>query len=358
MKKNIIISLFLLLLIVMIGSCARSRGYVEGLTGTLTKLTIDKTRVKINNISSSTSLSESNFLIPENLSIMNSPYCAIIDGSRLKIIKQTATTYNPVDLITNKDYITWAGNTLSNGDKVVFDWNSSGSISGITKGTEYFVIDRDVDKFKVSTTSGGSAIITTVTGTITDLTSIKLSDNTIWDVIWESYESDRDWTGNSLRLSSANNTTTLTLGSKRIANVSGTGTKVELIDGDLVIKTANGNVIWSLLSDEIKSTNAMTREYINRGSRIYQTIELDKLKKKLSNYDTYTNNLTLAEDSDRDHHNKLVELRRQMDFEIGQLNGKDGSKLAVSTNTLQSTMYLNLGITVLAASLFVLIVTR
>ena len=43
MKKNIIISLFLLLLIVMIGSCARSRGYVEGLTGTLTKLTIDNT---------------------------------------------------------------------------------------------------------------------------------------------------------------------------------------------------------------------------------------------------------------------------------------------------------------------------
>ena len=355
MKKNIIISLFLLLLIVMFGSIACSRGYVEGLyTGTLTQLTIPNDKTKINNISSTTPLSASNVLITENSSIMNSPYCTIIDSGKLKILKQTAAAdYNQVDLTTNKDFITWVGNTLSNGDKVVFDWNSSGNISGITKGTEYFVKDKDGDKFKVSTTLLGMAVI--VTGAITDLKCVKVTDNTTWDVIWDSYESNSSWTGSTqLTLSG----TELKLGNAPIATGLTGAFSLTLVDGDLVIKNTDSKVIWSLLSDEIKSTNKMTREYINRGSRIYQTLELDKLKSKLSNYDKYTNNLNLAENSDRNNHNKLVEIRRQMDFEIGQLNGKDGSKLAVSTNTLQSTMYLNLGITVLAASLFVLIATR
>ncbi len=354
MKKNIIISLFLLLLIVMFGSIACSRGYVEGFTGTLTQLTINKSRDKINNISYSKPLSESNVLILENSSIMNSPYCAIIDSGKLKILKQTAAAaYNPVDLTTNPDFITWVGNALINGDKVVFDWNSAGSISGITKGTEYLVKDKDVNKFKVSTTSGGAV---NVAGAITDLECVKVTNDTTWDVIWDSYESNSSWTG-STQLTLSGTQLALSNDNKIVTGLTGADS-LTLVDGDLVIKNTDGKVIWSLLSDEIKSTNKMTREYINRGSRIYQTLEMDKLKSKLSNYDKYTNNLNLAETSDLEIHKKLVEIRRQMDFEIGQLNGKDGSKLAVSTNTLQSTMYLNLGITVLAASLFVLIATR
>ena len=286
MKKNIIISLVLLLLIVLFGMCACSRGYSEGFAGT------------------------------------GAPETVPLSGATTTSIAKDDQSFDTTKLLSSAA-------TLATGNYVTFIDAASRSLK-IAKVTE--------------TTSEGN-------------------------VIWDSAKSNPSWKAAppataKLTLTSTGSlssyTTRLTLGSVHIVDITTTkqATELTIIDGDLVFKDVDKKVIWSLLSDEIRSTNEEVRKYINRGSRIYQSLELENLKKKLLNYETYTRNLTLTETTDRDNHNKLVELRRQMDFEIGELNGKGGSKLAVSANTLQSTMYLNLGITVLAASLFVLMVTR
>jgi hypothetical protein len=133
-----------------------------------------------------------------------------------------------------------------------------------------------------------------------------------------------------------------------------------MIDGDLVIKDASTppKVLWSLLDSELQTAKAAVNAYVGSTSNITNAVGRPALIDKLQNLDNYIKALPASTETDLAVQKTMAELRRQMDFEIGELNGKNGSKLAVSTNTLQSTMYLNLGITVLAASLFVLIVTR
>lgn len=172
--------------------------------------------------------------------------------------------------------------------------------------------------------------------------------------IWESNKSNNSWKGDKLILEG----NSLKLGDAGIASGLTDADTLALLYGDLVIKNTKGEVIWSLLADEIQTTNAMVKDYLNSGSRIDQSLKLNELTEKLKNYDNYINNLSITDEYDLNNYKELAEIRRQMDFEISQLNGKNGSKLAISTNTLQSAMYLNLGITVLAASLFVLITTR
>ncbi len=172
--------------------------------------------------------------------------------------------------------------------------------------------------------------------------------------IWESNKSNNSWKGDKLILES----NSLKLGDAGIASGLTDADTLALLYGDLVIKNKKGEVIWSLLADEIQTTNAMVEDYLKIESLIDKSRKLDELKDKLTNYEKYINNLSITDESDLNNYKELAEIRRQMDFEISQLNGKNGSKLAISTNTLQSAMYLNLGITVLAASLFVLITTR
>lgn len=54
------------------------------------------------------------------------------------------------------DLILLPGNTLANNDRVVFMWGTAPG--ALTKGTEYFVVNRTTDNFQVSLTQGGAAI--------------------------------------------------------------------------------------------------------------------------------------------------------------------------------------------------------
>lgn len=274
MKKHIIISIVIILLIVSVGSIACSRGHMEGFKG--------------------------------------------VSGGNTETLTLSSTISKPVTSVT-----------------VNTSLNNATLLGSLTKDDYVAFIDENTNSLKISKITDAGAQ---------------------GKVIWDSKKSKPSWTGNKLTLSN----TSLTIGdgdAKIAAGLSGAN-ELTFLHGDLVIKNSSDQAIWSLLSDEIQSTNLAVKEYITRGSRIYQSIELDYLKNKLANYDNYIKNLSSSTYTDKTNHKKIVEVRRQMDFEISQLNGKGGSKLAVSTTTLQSAMYLNLGITVLAASLFVLIATR
>ncbi len=68
------------------------------------------------------------------------------------------------DAGTNKINLTAHG--LSNGDRVKFRASSNGSVpGGLAEGTLYYVVGAAANDFQVSTTSGGSAIDITTTGT-------------------------------------------------------------------------------------------------------------------------------------------------------------------------------------------------
>lgn len=443
MKKNtIIISLVLLLLIVFFGSIACSRS-LEGFDATLVKAqtTIDSLQKDVNLTAS--------ILIETGKHIIESPYCVRISHlSTLQILKNKTTKVTSTITSVSSDEITWTANGLTDGDKVFF--SGAGTLTGIAKNTDYFVIDKKTNSFKISDTTGGAA--KTLTPPVGNISCTKVID-TNWEVIWESNKSNTLWVGTTLKLT----TTELQLGSAKIAtgltganalklvggdlvieDIAGISSiwtasknlleseaqslKTELtsyigggyvtydqthrtnlnnklsnydtyatalsklnsakeckpdtlivavtIDkedkfsftdgGDLVIKKTDGKIIWSLLASETKSINDDIRKYLNKGSRIYSSTELTNLNTKITNYDTYVSNLpdsSTAFDLTTEY-KELDKIRKKMDFEIGELNGKDGSKLAVSNNTLQSAMYLNVGITVLAASLFVLIATR
>ena len=270
MKKNIIISIAIILLIVMFGMCACSRGYMEGFT-----------------------LAE----LPTSTNVTQK-----IDIS------------NP---LTSKALI-------------------NANATTITDATFAAFIDTTSTSLNIAKKNGSS-----------------------WTVVWDSKKSNASWTGSKLTLAVLNGSTTLKLDSVTIANVTGAGDKVELtIDGDLVIKTGE-KVIWSLFASEFESAKTAAYAYMNRGSYIYQEMDVDRLKTKLINFENYVSATTsTTQGADEAIHKQIIDLRRQMDFEINEINGKGGSKLAISTTTLQSTIYLNIGITVLAISLIALLISR
>lgn len=74
----------------------------------------------------------------------------------------TVTANNATDIIT------LSGNTLVNGNQIVF---AAGTIpTGLTAGTVYFVINQSGNNFQVSTTSGGSAVNFTTNGATVTVT--------------------------------------------------------------------------------------------------------------------------------------------------------------------------------------------
>ena len=278
MKKNIIISLFLLLLIVMFGSCACSRGYSEGFTGSGS---------------------------PETVSLSDtSPLIISLD--------KDATNFDITKLLSSAA-------TLAVNNYVAFIDTTSRSLK-IAKVT--------------NTTSLGN-------------------------VIWDSFKSNPSWKTSTSSTDKLSLTASgLTIGTATIVSGLTNATTLAIFEGDLVIRDASSNVLWSLLDSELQSAKAAVNAYVGSTSNITNGVGLQDLTAKLQNLDNYIKALPATTTTDLAAQKTMAELRRQMDFEIGELNGNGGSKLAVSTNTLQSTMYLNLGITVLAASLFVLIVTR
>lgn len=61
-----------------------------------------------------------------------------------------------LDLVANT--FTKSGHGLSDGDKVVYDVNGGGAVTGITSGAALFVRGVSGDDFELSLTSGGAAI--------------------------------------------------------------------------------------------------------------------------------------------------------------------------------------------------------
>ena len=202
--------------------------------------------------------------------------------------------------------------------------------------------------------------------------ALKIAKNVLgtWTVIWSSELSDPDWIGESVTFESAIATESakIKIGTNNIIIGSASvGTSAKLTNnGDLVIvKTVSGNndvTLWSLASHELKSTKTQLNEYLNRGSRIYASTELESLKKKLTNFSKY---ITAIAPTDIEQiaelkkaHAMIVQARHQMDFDLSELNGVANSKVVSSQNGLNSSLYVNLMATTLVAGLFILIATR
>lgn len=101
------------------------------------------------------------------------------DTGQIALIAAEATDYNyPFKLafddappvksatvtmtIASPGVVSWAGHTLVNGDKVKF--STTGALpTGLTAGTEYFVVGAAGGTFNVAATAGGAAIVTSGT---------------------------------------------------------------------------------------------------------------------------------------------------------------------------------------------------
>ena len=73
-----------------------------------------------------------------------------------------ATSTDVVD--TTNNTITHAGHHFVDGDKLNYRDGGGTAIAGLTDEGEYFVVSRTADTFKLSATSGGSAISLTAVG--------------------------------------------------------------------------------------------------------------------------------------------------------------------------------------------------
>ena len=309
MKKNVILSLVFITLILLIGFCACSceHNYMEGFTQTNTgtnpitySYNIPFATTPITSITAS-ELTTTNVLIESTeTALVNSDYCAILDNTSAKrglmILK-----------------------VISHGSPAV-----EASLDGVTPA--------------VITEPGN------------------------WQVIWASINSNTTWFGSPLTLAS----TGLTIGGNNIiANFNSDGTDalaLTLVDGDLLIKKGT-KVVWSLLDSELNSAKSEVETYMKSNETVRGTLNA-KLRNKLQNLNTYyegiKETLTASDElaNNLTNYQKMVDIRHKMDFELSEINGTSGSKLNISQTTLQSTMYVNLAISVLAASLFVLIYSR
>jgi hypothetical protein len=191
-----------------------------------------------------------------------------------------------------------------------------------------------------------------------DILKIAKNVSGIWKVIWRSELSDSKWKGTSVAFANEK----ITIGAESIGSATGgTGAKLTS-NGDLVIVKAGDVIVWSLVSQELQSSKTQLDEYLNRGSRIYESIELVELKKKLINYNEYINAVAPTDNVQSDNlkkaHEMIVQVRHQMDFDLAELNGVANSKVVSSQNGLNSSLYANLMATTLVAGLFILIATR
>ena len=89
----------------------------------------------------------------------------VSDGSLIAGTSSSSTTVagSSVTADNTTDFITLSGNTLVNGDTVVF--GATTIPTGLATGTVYYVVNQSGNTFQVSTTSGGSAVNFTSNGT-------------------------------------------------------------------------------------------------------------------------------------------------------------------------------------------------
>ncbi len=202
-----------------------------------------------------------------------------------------------------------------------------------------------------------------------------------WKVIWSSELSNFTWKGSTVNFAEATSSgpakikigdITIGSGGTSTNHPTSIGTSAKLTaEGDLVIvktpsssSSTNDIILWSLVSHELKSSKELLNEYLNRGSRTYQSIELQTLKNKLTNFSKYINAVALTDgtqaqaDTLKKAHAMIVQARHQMDFDLSELNGVANSKVVSSQNGLNSSLYVNLMATTLVAGLFILIATR
>jgi hypothetical protein len=173
-----------------------------------------------------------------------------------------------------------------------------------------------------------------------------------WNIIWDSKLSG--YTGNELKMDGE----ALKLGGNQLGfGIGGVYAKLD-IAGDLVICNKKNVAVWSLLASEYSSFETKSRDYLSKTDRTERGELIDAWKSMYLNVDRYTKNISVTSEQQKATYEKLKNIRNKMDFEINQLNGLSNSKISSSIETLQSSMYLNLGITVLATSVFILILTR
>jgi hypothetical protein len=141
------------------------------------------------------------------------------------------------------------------------------------------------------------------------------------------------------------------------AGTDGTYAKLT-IEGDLVICNAANVTVWSLVANQLDLITKETNEYLSMSSRTDRSLNESALNQRYTNFNNYINNLNLTDMTLLTTYTKLKRIRNKMDFQIQELNGVGNSKINTSNETLQSTMYLNLGIAVLVSSVFILISTR
>jgi hypothetical protein len=183
-------------------------------------------------------------------------------------------------------------------------------------------------------------------------------NNNDWDQIWVSNISNKFFSGDNLKLTA----TELTIGSNTIVTGLEDAYSLELVEGDLLIKNSDSDVLWSLLDQEIKTAKTDVKIYMSSSETVRATLNgRNELKDKLTNLKYYVENIESTLDNSEvnpKNYAKMADIRRRMDFELSEINNASGSKINVSQTTLQSTMYMNLGITILATSLIVLLYSR
>lgn len=173
-----------------------------------------------------------------------------------------------------------------------------------------------------------------------------------WNIIWDSKLSG--YTGNELRMDGE----ALKLGGNQLGfGIGGVYAKLD-IAGDIVICNEKNVAVWSLIESEYSTVRTKTDEYLSKNTRSERGELIDALKSTYLNLDRYAKNISITSEQQEATYEKLKRIRNKMDFEINELNGLSNSKISSSIETLQSSMYLNLGIAVLATSLFILILTR
>ena len=191
--------------------------------------------------------------------------------------------------------------------------------------------------------------------------TLKIAKNntTTMPVIWSSELSNPLWMGTTVTFTQPD----LKIGTQTIGSATGgTGAKLTT-EGDLVITDASGVILWSLASNELKTAKEKLNAYYALSENSDRSAELLALQKKLSNFDKYVTAVGLTSDNSnsdklKEAHALLVQARHQMNFDLAELNGAANSKVVLSQNGLNSSLYVNLMATTLVAGLFILIATR
>lgn len=183
--------------------------------------------------------------------------------------------------------------------------------------------------------------------------------DSLLQVIWSSELSNSNWTGETVTFTQPD----LKIGTQTIGSATG-GTSAKLTsEGDLVITDASNVTLWSLASNELNAAKEKLNAYYALSENSDRSAELLALQKKLSNFDEYVSAVGLTSNNSnsdklKEAHALLVQARHQMNFDLAELNGVANSKVVLSQNGLNSSLYVNLMATTLVAGLFILIATR